>query len=227
MPIFGPAFDAFLFDMDGTILTSIPAVERAWTAWANRAGVPADKVLHYMHGRPGRDTISHFAPPGTDITAEVDWLNAREMADTDGIAPIPGAQALLTTLPADRWAVVTSANRALARMRIAAAGLPLPRLLISSDDVTRGKPDPEGYQNAARQLGRRIDRCLVIEDTATGLLAGLSAGASVLRVLGTPGSEAIADAPAIGNYLGLEVSVGPEGLTLARRLEGAEAPGKS
>ena len=87
-------FDAFLFDMDGTILTSIPAVERAWTAWADRIGAPAEDVLHYLHGRPARDTIARFAPQGADIPAEVAWLDAREMEDLDGIAAIAGATAL-------------------------------------------------------------------------------------------------------------------------------------
>jgi mannitol-1-/sugar-/sorbitol-6-phosphatase len=216
MDPFSTAFDALLFDMDGTILTSIPVVERAWTAWANRAGVSAKTVLHYMHGRPAQDTISRFAAPGTDIGAEVDWLNAREMEDVDGVAAIPGVAVLLDMIPVDRWAVVTSANRALALRRIAAADLPLPRLLISSDDVSRGKPDPEGYKLAAQKLGWPSNRCLVFEDTSVGLQAGLAAGASVLRIIGTPGSEVMADVAAISDYRGLQVSVAPDGLTLSR-----------
>lgn len=207
-------FDAFLFDMDGTILTSIPAVERAWTAWADRIGAPAEDVLHYLHGRPARDTIARFAPQGADIAAEVAWLDAREMEDLDGIAAIAGAADLLAALPADRWAVVTSANRALAERRIAAAGLPAPPLLISSDDVRRGKPHPEGYLRAARHLGFGPARCLVFEDTAAGLQAGRAAGAQVIHVLGTPGVGGSGALASITGYLDLEVKPGPDGLWL-------------
>lgn len=207
-------FDAFLFDMDGTILTSIPAVERAWTAWALQAGAPVDKVLHYLHGRTARDTISRFAPQGADIAAEVAWLDARELEDMDGIRAIAGATEMLAALPTDRWAVVTSANRALATRRIMAAGLPVPPLLISSDDVRTGKPDPEGYLMAARQLGARAERCLVFEDTSAGLQAGLSAGAQVIRVLGTTGADRPAARAAITDYAGMVVTPGPEGLAL-------------
>jgi mannitol-1-/sugar-/sorbitol-6-phosphatase len=216
MNIYGTVFDAFLFDMDGTILTSIPVVERAWTAWANRAGVAPGEVLDYLHGRPARDTIGHFAPPGADLATELAWLDARELEDMDGILPIPGVGDLLAQLPPDRWAVVTSANGVLARQRIAAARLPVPRVLISSDDVTKGKPDPEGFRRAADELRWQIQRCLVVEDTAVGLRAGLAAGAQVLRILGTTGSEAVRDVPSVVDYNELSVAVGPMGLLLGR-----------
>lgn len=216
-------FDAFLFDMDGTILTSIPAVERAWTAWAGRAGAPVDAVLHYLHGRTARDTISRFARPGTDIAAEVAWLDAVELADLDGIAAIPGAAGLLAALPANRWAVVTSANRALALRRIAAAGLPAPPLLVSSDDVQHGKPDPQGYLLAAGRMGWRPDRCLVFEDTTAGLQAGLAAGAQVVRVLGTPGESPPGALAAIRDYAGLTLAASDAGLALSLPLQPEDA----
>lgn len=205
----GQTFDAVLFDMDGTLLTSIPAVERAWTAWARRVGGPVDDILHYLHGRTAVDTIARFAPDGADIAAEVAWLDARELADMDGVVAIPGAADLLAALPQAGWAVVTSANRELAHRRIAAAGLPLPRVLVSSGDVLRGKPDPEGYLSAARQLGARISHSLVVEDTSVGLAAGRAAGASLLRVLGTETTEALPDIPALHNYLDLRLTVRP------------------
>src|SRR5262245_27512038 len=119
-------YEALLFDMDGTILTSIAAAERAWSAWADRIGAPCAEVLSYMHGRLAADTVTRFSPPTTDIDAEVRWLDQREHEDLEGVAEVPGAGAFLRALPADRWAVVTSANRALALKRIAAAGLPIP-----------------------------------------------------------------------------------------------------
>lgn len=209
-------FDALLFDMDGTILTSIPAVERAWTAWAHRVGVEAMEVLAWLHGRTAVDTISRFAPAGRDIATEVAWLDARELEDLDGIAAIAGAAALLGSLPASRWAVVTSANRALAERRIAAAGLPQPAILVSCDDVRQGKPHPEGYLLAAERLGCRIDRCLVFEDTGAGLSAGLAAGAQAVRVLGTQSGDLPADIPAIRDYLHLRAQDAVEGIRLLR-----------
>lgn len=220
MPVFdrfARPFDAFLFDMDGTILTSIPAVIRAWTAWANRVGVDVDAVMHYLHGRPARDTISHFAPAGTDVAEEVAWLDAREFEDLDGIAPIPGAIDLLNRLPRNRWAVVTSANRALATVRIKAAGLPLPDLLISSDDVTHGKPNPEGFAKAARLLGFASENCLVFEDTIAGLEAGTGSGAQVMRIAGVADAMPEMIAPWITDYTSLQIDVLSDGLAIGGR----------
>lgn len=196
----------FLFDMDGTILTSIAPVERAWTAWALRIGaVPAD-VLGYMHGRRAVDTIVHFAPEGADIGAEVAWLDAREHEDMDGVNEVSGAGDFLRGLPADRWAVVTSANRALAMARIGAAGLPVPPLLISSDDVSVGKPDPQGYLAAARALQVDPAACVVFEDVLAGIMAGSAAGAKVVRISGAHGSHSPLVAATIDSYHQISIS---------------------
>lgn len=207
----GP-FAAVLFDMDGTLLTSIPAVERAWNAWAQRAGVDPAAVLAWLHGRTAADTIAHFLPPGRDLAEEVAWLDARECADLDGIAAIPGAAAFLAALPPGAWAVVTSANRALAQVRLAAAGLPLPGVLVSCNDVQRGKPDPEGFIRAARLLGVAPSACLVFEDTGAGLRAGLAAGAQAVQVLGTDSPGVPPGLPAITGYTGLGLRQTPQGL---------------
>ena len=180
----GP-YAALLFDMDGTILTSSAAAERAYAAWARRAGVSEDAVLGYFHGRRAIDTIRHFAPPSMDVDAEARWLEAYELEDLQGITAKPGAIRLLNALPADRWAVVTSSSQELARKRIAAAGLPFPDYLVSSDDITRGKPDPEGFLRGASVLGAEPNHCLVFEDTQAGAHAGFSAGADVVLVAGT------------------------------------------
>jgi mannitol-1-/sugar-/sorbitol-6-phosphatase len=199
-------YDAFLFDMDGTILTSIAAAERAWSAWAHRVGASADEVLSYMHGRLAVDTVRRFAPATADIDNEVRWLDAREFEDLDGIEEVPGAGIFLRALPAERWAVVTSANRNLAVKRIAAAGLPTPPVLVTSEDVSRGKPDPEGYIRAAQILKVNAASCLVFEDTRAGLKAGLAAGAEVVQIAGT---QAAGDLPVrltVDGYEGFSVS---------------------
>jgi mannitol-1-/sugar-/sorbitol-6-phosphatase len=175
-------YDALLFDMDGTILTSEAAVERAWRAWAKRVGVPVHMVLAYMHGRRAVDTILHFSPPDRHIEGEMEWLDQIELADVDGVAPMPGIMKVLSSLKPSQWAVVTSANRAVAKRRIAAAGLPLPLSLVASDEVKKGKPHPEGYLSAAAMLGVKPDRCLVFEDAPAGLRAGDAAGASLVCI---------------------------------------------
>ena len=175
-------FSAILFDMDGTLLTSIAAVERAWTAWANRAGVSSAEVIDYLHGRRAVDAIRKFAHPAMKLDEEVKWLDDLELADLDGIEAMPGVLAFVDKLKPHQWAVVTSANGELARRRIKAAGLPLPKVLVASDDVENGKPHPEGYLQAASALRAQPERCLVFEDTETGASAGLAAGANVVLV---------------------------------------------
>jgi mannitol-1-/sugar-/sorbitol-6-phosphatase len=201
----------FLFDMDGTILTSIGPVERAWSAWATRIGADPAKVLDYMHGRRAIDTIRTFAPPNADIAAEVAWLDDREHADLDGVTEVEGAAAFLRALPPDRWAVVTSANRALALARIAAAGLPMPPLLVTSDDVTRGKPDPQGYLAAAKALGVDPAACVVFEDVPAGIAAGIAAGAKVIRIAGDHGSHSPHAFATIASYR--QIALGGKGGT--------------
>lgn len=203
---------ALLFDMDGTILTSIPATIRCWSAWARRVGLEPEFVLDRMHGRRAEDSIAELCPPGRDIAEEVAWLDAAEHEDLEGIEPIPGAKELLTALPRGSWAVVTSANPVLARKRIAAAGLPLPQVLVSSVDVTRGKPDPMGYRLGAERLGVETTQCLVFEDAEAGLQAGRASGAHVLRIAGGhagPGWLTIPD------YSAISITETPGGLAYA------------
>lgn len=179
----GP-YSSLLFDMDGTLLTSLAAVDRAWTAWANRVGLPAADVLSFIHGRTAVDTMRHFLASSADIAREAQWLENLELEDVEGVEEIAGAGALLRSLPPDRWAVVTSATRRLALRRIEAAGLPVPGVLVSADDVLNGKPDPEGYRKASRLLNVRPEACAVFEDTPAGMMAGSSAGADVVQISG-------------------------------------------
>ena len=169
--------EAVLFDMDGTLVDSTAVVVRLWREWAARHGVDPGAVLAVSHGRRSDDVIAEFAPPGADPAREVAAFAARELAARGGVVPVRGAAALLAALPPRRVAVVTSAPRALAAARLAAAGLAVPDVLVGAEDVARGKPDPEGYARAARALGADVARCLVVEDAPAGLAAGGAAGA--------------------------------------------------
>src|SRR5690349_2878237 len=138
--------DAVLLDMDGTLVDSTTVVVRLWRTWAARHGVDPEAILAVSHGRRGDDVLAEFAPAGVDQDAELKWLAACELLEQDGIIAVPGAAQLLAALPADRVAVVTSATRELTTVRMQAAALPVPRVLVGADDVARGKPHPEGYQ---------------------------------------------------------------------------------
>lgn len=173
---------AVLFDMDGTLVDSTEVVELLWARFADRYGVDLVTLLAHAHGRQTRDTIARFLPPGHDADAVTAAFEEVELVTTDGVKEIPGARRLLDGLADARVAVVTSAPRALAEVRMAAAGVRIPEVLVSSEDVTRGKPDPEGYLTAASRLGVAATDCLVIEDAEAGIRAGLASGARVLVV---------------------------------------------
>jgi sugar-phosphatase len=174
--------DAVLFDLDGTLADSTGSVERSWKRLADRIGVDFGSLNGSFHGVPARQTLARLMPEAAP--AEVEevniWLADIEASDFDGVVPIPGALAVLSSLPADRWAIVTSGTRRLATGRIAAAGLPTPGELITADDVAVGKPDPAPYVLAAKRLGFEPRRCLVVEDAPAGVAAGLASGAMVL-----------------------------------------------
>lgn len=173
--------DAVLFDIDGTLVDSTGAVERTWRLWGEAHGIDPDEILAVSHGRRSEDTIAMFLPQDqvADATAELEEL---ELADLDGVTALPATRELLTALPAERWAAVTSGSRRLMRTRLEAAGLPVPEVLVTADDVTEGKPHPQGYLRAAARLGFDPARCLVVEDAPAGVRAGLASGAAVLAV---------------------------------------------
>jgi sugar-phosphatase len=177
-----------LFDLDGVLVDSTPAVARAWAGWAREHGFEADEVVKKAHGRPSISTIRELLPHA-DHAAEDREMERREIADVEGVIPLPGAMELLQALPLERWAIVTSCTRALAHVRIGAAGLPKPKHLVTSTDVGHGKPDPEPYLKGAQILGVPAADCLVVEDAPAGVLAGKAAGARVLA-LRTTASDA-------------------------------------
>ncbi len=175
---------ALLFDLDGVLIDSTPAVSRVWRQWAVERGFDPDLVVHKAHGRPSRTTLGELLPDA-DIDLEDREVERREMSDVDGIVLLPGTQRLLAALPAERWTIATSCTRPLAQVRLRAAGLPVPEKMITSSDVKAGKPDPEPYLKAAAALGFAASDCVVVEDAPAGVRAGKAAGARVIAVLTT------------------------------------------
>ncbi|HEY6927630.1 MAG TPA: HAD-IA family hydrolase [Steroidobacteraceae bacterium] len=202
----GRQFAALLFDMDGTLTDSIAAANRVWTRWSVSHGLDPGKVLPIIHGVRAGDTIRGLNVPGMDVEKETEIVKQAEIDDVEGVVAIKGARAFLETLPPDRWAVVTSAPRALALRRFGAARLPVPRVLVSAEDVGRGKPAPDGFLLAARLLDVTADKCLVFEDTAAGVAAAEAAGAAVVVVNATHAKPIATRHPVIADYEGLDAS---------------------
>lgn len=173
---------AVLFDMDGTLVDSTEVVESMWAAFAERFGVDLTALLAYSHGRQTRDTVARFLPPGPDPDRVVADFERAELVRVDGVREIPGAAWLLASLASAPVAVVTSASRELAEVRLRAAGLAVPDVLVPADEITRGKPDPQGYLLAADRLGVSPADCVVLEDAAAGIEAGVAAGGHTLVV---------------------------------------------
>jgi len=193
---------AILFDMDGTLVDSTACVEGLWGGWAAQHGVDLKYLLSVSHGRRSADTIRDIAPH-LDAEAEAKALELLEMDARDGIVAVGGALETLQALHPSRWAVVTSATHALAATRLAAAGLPVPDVLIGAEDVARGKPDPEGYLKGAAALGFAPEDCVVVEDTPAGLNAGRAAGMRVLAITTTFPASSLLGADAVVDYRGV------------------------
>ncbi len=189
--------EALLFDMDGTLVDSNRAVERAWRQWAHEYGVDPQPVLTVSHGSPSAATVRVVRPDLDDaaVTRAAHRQLSLQYADLDDITATPGAIEALDHLREHGipWAVVTSADRHLATLRLTASGLGIPPVLVTSEDVVSGKPDPQGYLDAAHRLGIPPNACLVIEDTPTGVAAGRAAGARVAGLNNVPADLQITD----------------------------------
>ena len=208
------AFAAFLFDMDGTILSSIAAAERIWTRWAERHGLDVAAFLPTIHGMRAVDTIRRLGLPGVDAEREAAALTLAEIDDVDGVHPIAGAVGFLAALPADRWAIVTSAPRDLAWARLAAAGIAPPALVVTAEDVAQGKPRPDCYLLAAERLGCDARDCLVFEDAPAGIQAAEAAGATVAVVTATHHQPMVTPHATLAGFDHLRLRVGEDGLRL-------------
>lgn len=217
-------YAAFLFDMDGTLLTSIRSAERVWSAWARRHGLDVEAFLPTLHGKRTHDTISQLNLPGVDALAEAAWITAAEIEDVADIEAIAGAAALLDSLPPERWGIVTSAPRKLAEARLAAAGLPAHRLIVAAEDVTHGKPAPDPFLLGARLLGADPADCLVFEDTDAGLRSAAAAGMDSIVVTLTHTHPMDTTVPAVLDYADVQVEAGPDGLRLMRSTKPVSAP---
>ncbi|AWT42040.1 MULTISPECIES: HAD-IA family hydrolase [Streptomyces] len=186
---------ALLFDNDGTLVSSLASVQRCWTRWAREYGITPEEFARVpLHGRPAAEIVADLLPAEVvpEAVARVEQLEVEDVPG-GGVELLPGTRAFLDALPAERWAVVTSATRRLAEARLDAVGI-LPKTLIAADDITRGKPDPEPYLLAARRLGADPARCVVFEDAPAGLAAGRAAGMTTVALATThPAHELDAD----------------------------------
>ena len=207
---------ALLFDMDGVLINSTPAVARVWRRWATDHGFNPEEVVARAHGRPSLTTVREFLP-NANHEAENREVERREIADLEGIVPLPGALDILASLPKDRWTIVTSCTRPLAEVRIRAAGLPLPKKLITANDITHGKPHPEPYLKGASVLGFPPAECIVLEDVPAGVRAGKAAGAKVIAFKTTVQDSVLRDAGAdwvLNNCSDIGLLVAGHGLKL-------------
>lgn len=176
----------FLFDLDGTLVDSLPVVERSWRSWAKSYGVDPDVVLDFIHGKQAITTLRHFMPDKSEAEIQAEFLRLEhiESTDLDGIRALPGAIELLEHLEANAipWAIVTSGSIPVAHARHRAAGLPTPEVFVTAEQVKRGKPQPDAYLLGAELLGLSPQMCLVVEDAQAGIQAGIAAGCLVAAV---------------------------------------------
>src|SRR5215470_1069842 len=180
--------EGILFDLDGVLVDSTPAVARVWSWWARQHGFDPENTVRRAHGRPSISTIRELLP-NADHAYEDREVERREIEDVEGVVPLPGAMELLQALPLDRWAIVTSCTRKLAFVRIRSAGLPEPKFIVTSTDITKGKPDPEPYLKGAQALSFNPRGCVVIEDAPAGIRSGKSASARVIALQTTESDE--------------------------------------
>ena len=213
-----------LFDLDGVLVDSTPAVARVWASWAVDHGLDAEETVRKAHGRPSIATVRELLPEADAEKQEEEdaKIEHSEMNDMEGMVALPGAVELLSVLPEDRWGVVTSGTRPLASKRLHTAGLPVPKHFVTASDIRKGKPDPEPYLIGVENLGLPAKDCVVVEDAPAGVQSGRAAGARVLALRTTAGDEELKAAGA--NWIvddlsrvsvatlngdGLEISFGP------------------
>jgi mannitol-1-/sugar-/sorbitol-6-phosphatase len=207
MPIFSCA--AIVFDLDGVLVDSTRAVDREWREWARRKGVDGDAIMAIAHGVRTIEVIQRVAPH-LDAAAEASAIENHEAGDQRGVTVMPGAADLLRSIPEGRWGVVTSGSRLLATNRLRFCGLPVPKVLVTSDDVTHGKPHPEPYLKGAELLGFNPADCLVIEDAPAGIQSARGGGMKVVGITSTYKADSLVHADAIIGRLE-QIQVTPSG----------------
>ncbi|MER7872513.1 HAD family hydrolase [Streptomyces solisilvae] len=210
--------DALLFDNDGTLVSSLDSVRRCWTRWAGEFGIAAEDFARVeLHGRPADDIIADLLPAdrAPRARARIDELELEDVPG--GVKLLPGTAELLAALPAGRWAVVTSANGPLAEARLAEVGI-RPGTLISADDITRGKPDPEPFLLAAERLGVDPARCVVFEDAPAGLASGRAAGMRTVALATTTSREELVADIVVEDLSAVSVQVSDGGMEITCRV---------
>ena len=200
-----------LFDLDGVLVDSIAAAERQWRIWAARHRLDPEHVIHAAHGHRTIETV-RLLMPELDAAYEASTVEKGEVEDTAGLTRKECSAELIARLPRDRWAIVTSGTRALATARLRSVGLSAPEKLVTADDVTNGKPNPEPYLKGAALLGLPPSKCLVFEDAQSGIRAAKLAGAKVIAVAGTYPAADLREADAvISSLCEVDLSFGAEG----------------
>lgn len=207
---------ALLFDNDGTLVSSLASVDRCWTRWAGEYGITAEEFARVeLHGRPAAEIAADLLPAEVvpQAVARIEDLEVDDVPD-GGVHLLPGTRAFLDALPADRWAVVTSATRRLAEARLDAVGI-LPKTLVAADDITRGKPDPEPYLLAARALGVDPAHCVVFEDAPAGLASGRAAGMTTVALTTTHQAHELQADLVVENLSALSALVTEQGVEIS------------
>jgi sugar-phosphatase len=203
-----------LFDNDGILISSIEAAERSWTKWALMRDVAPAEMLKVMHGCRTIDTLTKLRPD-LDLESEVQFVEDLQCEDNDGLKVLPGVLDLLRALPRDRWTVVTSATERLARIRLAAGGIPMPEKLVTAERVSQGKPHPEPFLAGAALLGFKPEQCVVFEDSASGVQAGRAAGCTVVATTFSHSPDSLGDAHyVIEDLTGVTVEKDANGIVL-------------
>jgi mannitol-1-/sugar-/sorbitol-6-phosphatase len=212
---------AILFDLDGVLVDSSAIVTRHWKRWADRHDVSFEQLTEVMHGRTSAETIRIMAPH-LDAEQEGRIREAQEGIDTDGLEVYRAAHELLESLPPDAWAVVTSGSQLTAGTRLRYGGFPTPPILVTAEDVQRGKPDPEAFLLAAKRMGAQPEQCVVIEDAPVGIEAARAAGMRVIAVATTHSPQALAQADTVAHEIA-NVTVEREGSQLRVMVESMQA----
>lgn len=200
-----------LFDMDGVLISSLGSVERSWQIWAERHGLDVRETIKTAHGMRAIETVRTLTPDA-DHDAELKVIEDLEVGDNDGLEVLEGVMSILQSVPQKFWTIVTSATERLARSRLAFAGIPVPRHIVTADMVAKGKPHPEPYLKGAAILGVAAADCVVIEDSTSGAKAGHAAGC---KVLATTFSHSIGQLAAadwiVESLAGVTITILPEG----------------
>lgn len=213
-PVLDRTFAAVLFDLDGTLISSVAAAERSWTRLAIELAIPAERFGDF-HGVPSAQLIERLIPerPEAERRYAEQRIEEIEVADTAGIELLPGAADALAALrPAGRCAIVTSCTRALAAARLGASGLPVPGVVVTVDDVARGKPAPDPFLLGAERLDVDPTHCLVVEDATAGIVAARAAGAATLALATTSPVDRIDGDLVVRDLAAVRFEVSPGGV---------------